>query len=152
TITVKNVGPSDATNVLVSDPTPPGLTLVSLVGACAVSPGCALTSGATATVTATFTVPPGYAGADPILNPVSVTSGVSDPNAANNTTRGSTSLGSPVADVSIAVTDNVTQVTAGTTTTYTITVTNAGPASAAGTHVVDAFDPAMFAGVQWQCA
>jgi uncharacterized repeat protein (TIGR01451 family) len=151
TITVTNRGPSDAANVLVSDPTPPGLTFVSLVGPCAVPPGCALLSGANATITATFHVPPAYAGADPIVNPVTVTSDTPDGNSANNTARATTSLGSPVADVSVAVTDNVTQVTAGTTTTYTITVTNTGPASAPGTQVVDTFDSSTFDSVQWQC-
>src|SRR5439155_24835108 len=42
-------------------------------------------------------------------------------------------------------------VTAGLTTTYTITITNAGPAPAPGSRVVDPFDPAAFASVQWQC-
>src|SRR5262249_52879264 len=39
TIAVTNRGPSDAANVLINDPTPVGLTLVSFTGPCAVAPG-----------------------------------------------------------------------------------------------------------------
>jgi uncharacterized repeat protein (TIGR01451 family) len=151
TITVTNRGPSDAINVLVADPTPSGLTLVSLTGACALAPGCALPAGGNTTVVATFNVPADFAGAGPIVNVAGVTSATADANTANNSARATTALGSPVADVSIAVTDNVTQVSGGTTTTYTITVTNAGPASAPGTQILDTFDPATFGSAQWQC-
>ena len=148
---MRNRGPSDADGVLVTDPTPAGLTLVSLNGPCTAAPGCSLLAGSSETATATFAIPPDYAGADPIVNLASVTSATPDPNTTRNTSRASSSLDTPVAAVSIAMTDNVTEVTAGLSTTYTITLTNDGPASALDTRVVDAFDPAAFASVQWQC-
>ena len=42
TITVTNTGPSDAANVVVRDPTPPGLTWVSTTGACTTPFPCTL--------------------------------------------------------------------------------------------------------------
>ena len=42
TITVTNIGPSDAANVVVRDPTPPGLTWVSTTGACTTPFPCAV--------------------------------------------------------------------------------------------------------------
>src|SRR5262249_28140743 len=63
-----------------------------------------------------------------------------------------TALDAPVVDLTLTKTNGVALLTAGLTTTYTITITNAGPASATGSRVVDRFDPALFANVQWQCA
>lgn len=55
------------------------------------------------------------------------------------------------ADVAVAMSANPPQYTAGAPLTYTITVSNAGPANSASTTVVDAF-PADFGGVAWTCA
>ena len=63
TITVTNDGPSVATNVVLADPTPPGLVFVSNSGACTTAFPCALGTlapGATRTVTTTFSVPSTY--------------------------------------------------------------------------------------------
>src|SRR5262249_17973260 len=153
TLVVTNRGPSDADSVLITDPTPVGLTLVGLTGACTVAPGCFLAVGASQTATATFGIPPDYAGHDPIINAAGVLSStVIEGNSRDNQALARTSLSSPVADLSIVKTNNATQVTAGLPTTYTITVTNAGPASAIGTTVVDQFDPTVFGSVQWQCS
>ena len=155
TIVLTNRGPSDADGIIVTDPIPPGLTLVSQIGVtgeCAAPPGCSVAAGASRTAIATFLVAPDYTGPDPIVNTVTVASAtVTDTATRNNTAAVATALGAPVADVSITKTNNVTEVTAGLPTTYTITVSNAGPASAAATRVTDAFDPAVFANVRWQC-
>jgi uncharacterized repeat protein (TIGR01451 family) len=155
TIAATNNGPSAATNVIVSNPTPAGLTLVSpLSGPCAAAPGCALAAGATQTLTVTFEVPPAYTGPDRITNVTSVTdANTPDPQPANNTDDATTSLDAPVVDLTLTKTDSVSQVTAGLTTTYTITVTNAGPAAAIGSRLVDQFATASFdvTNVQWQC-
>jgi uncharacterized repeat protein (TIGR01451 family) len=150
TIVATNRGPSDAGDVLVTDPAPPGLTLVSLDGPCTAPPGCSLPAGVSRTLTATFAIPPDYAGPDPIVNVASVASSTSDPNPARNSSQVTTSLNAPMADVAIAITDQVTEIAAGRIAIYTITVTNGGPATT-GTRVVDTFDPAAFGAVQWRC-
>src|SRR5262249_23434260 len=152
TITILNDGPSDAQNVVVADPTPAGLTLVTpLSGPCAAAPGCTIAAGGRQTLSITYSVPAAYVGPDPIVNAATASAGTTDPRAANNIGRATTSLLAPIADLSLTETNGVSQVTAGLVTTYTITVTNAGPASAPASRVVDQFDPAVFASVQWQC-
>src|SRR5690606_3654048 len=82
TIVVTNNGPSDAANVVVSDPTPAGLTFVSNAGACTTVFACNLgtvPAGASRTITTTFQVPADYSGASPIRNVASATS-PTDPN------------------------------------------------------------------------
>ncbi len=54
------------------------------------------------------------------------------------------------ADLSITVTDGVTQVATGGTTTYTVTVSNAGPDAIAGLQVVDSA-PAQMTFTGWTC-
>ena len=88
TITVTNTGPSNAANVVVRDPTPPGLTWVSTTGACTTPFPCTLgvvPAGGNLTITATFTVPPDYSGPSPIANVTDVSSTTVDTNTANNT-------------------------------------------------------------------
>ena len=63
----------------------------------------------------------------------------------------STALRASVADLAITNTNDVSSVVAGVTTTYTITVTNAGPATAADAVVTDIF-PSALTGVSWSCA
>ena len=53
-LTVRNAGPSTAAGVTLTNPTPPGLTLVSVTGAC----GTVTTPGATLTVNNSVTATP----------------------------------------------------------------------------------------------
>lgn len=136
TITVSDFGPANATGVVVSDPTPAGLTFVSASGGgCTVFPCTigALAIGPPVTITATFNVPANYAGTS-IINTASVTS-ASDPNAANNSASTTTTIASQ-ADVSITKT-GPPSVTVGSTISYTITVNNTGALAAANTFVND---------------
>jgi uncharacterized repeat protein (TIGR01451 family) len=55
------------------------------------------------------------------------------------------------ANVSTAITSPSTDYTAGSALQYTITISNAGPAGAPGTNVVDIF-PTAYTGVNWACA
>ena len=81
TITVTNAGPSDATGVTLTDPTPTGLTFVSNAGDCTTAFPCTLGTlppAATRTITATFAVPSGYTTPNPITNTATVSSPTPD--------------------------------------------------------------------------
>ena len=77
---MQNDGPSAATAVSLFDAVPPGLTQVSVTGACTSLP-CSLGSMAnddTRTVSVTYAIPVNYSGADPIVNRASVTTAAED--------------------------------------------------------------------------
>ncbi len=152
TVTVKNAGPSAADAVSLFDGTPPGLTLVSVTGACTVLP-CSLGTLAndeTRTVLVTYSIPANYS-LNTIVNTATVTTTSQDPLPDNNSASASTAIGAPVADLMITNTNGVSGVIVGTATTYTITVTNAGPSTAANAVVTDLF-PAGLTAVTWTCA
>jgi len=142
--------------VTLSDPTPAGLTFVSGGGPCASYP-CALgTVPAGGTIVAnpavTFAVPPGYTTPDPIVNTATVSSATTpDPATGNNAATAMSSIAAPVTDLGITKTNGTTTAVPGATTTYTITVTNAGPSNAIGATVTDTF-PAALTDVTWTCA
>ncbi len=139
TVTVTNNGPSDAAAVSVANVTPSGLTFVSNAGACTTAYPCSLGSvaaGATRVITTTFSVPSGYAGANPIVNTVTVSATTADPVAANNTASTSTPVAAGSANVQLTKTGPAT-VTPGQTVAFTVTVTNLGPSDAAGVSVAD---------------
>ena len=153
TITVTNAGPSDATGVTLTDPTPPGLTFVSNAGDCTTAFPCnlgTLPPAATRTITATFAVPSGYTTPNPIVNTATVSSPT--PPAVSTSATTNTPVAAPVTDLHITKTNGVDGVVAGLPTTYTITVTNPlGPSDAIGATVTDTF-PATLTGVTWTCA
>ncbi|MEO6689219.1 MAG: DUF11 domain-containing protein, partial [Dokdonella sp.] len=130
TLLVTNNGPDAATGVVLADPTPTGLTLVSADGPCAGGFPCALgtlANGASVSVNVTFAVPLNATAA--IVNTGSVTSATPDPNGNNNSSTVTTTVVPVVAasaDLVVAKTGPVT-VIAGSTITYTIMVTNNGP-------------------------
>src|SRR5262249_3099868 len=139
TLEVRNLGPSTAVQVAVSDATPTGLNLVSVSGACDTFP-CVLgdvpPGPQPQIVTVTFAVPLGYKAPDPIANTALVVSGTPDPNSSNN----SSTVQTPVNTAAdIAVTKTVTPATAsvGGTVTFTVTATNNGPNQATGVVITD---------------
>ena len=139
TITVTNTGPSDAAGVVVSDATPTGLVFMSNTGDCTTAFPCALgvvPAGATRTITATFTVPITYPGLGPIVNVASVSSSTPDDAAANNTATVETTLNRN-ADVAISKSVAPASVLVGQPTTFTVVVTNQGPARVTGLVVQD---------------
>ena len=153
TIEVTNNGPSVATSVTVDDTTPPGLTFVSNTGDCTTPFQCSLGTMApntSRTITSTFMVPAGYTTPDPIVNVVTATSQTVDPAPGNNTAEAAVSLNAPVAALAVTKSDGKTQVIAGTTTVYTITVSNPGPSAVTGVHVTDPL-PAELANASWTC-
>jgi uncharacterized repeat protein (TIGR01451 family) len=138
TINVSNFGPSGATGVTVSDPTPSGLTPVSVTGGgCSAFPCTigALAAGPPVTITATYNVPVTYSGPSPILNTATVTS-ASDPNLSNDSATASTTVASQ-SDLGITK-SGPPSVSTGQNITYTINVTNSGALAAANTFVSDA--------------
>jgi uncharacterized repeat protein (TIGR01451 family) len=89
---VTNSGPSAAANVVVTDVTPPGLTLMAISGACSGFP-CSLgtlVSGQTATLTVLYSVAANLTGV--VNNTASVSSTTADPSLGNNTAQGVTTL------------------------------------------------------------
>ncbi len=154
TIDVTNKGPSTATSVVVADPPPTGLAFVSNSGACLTPFPCSLGTlapGATATITTTFHVPSGYTTPDPIVNQASVSSATPDPTPGNDTARSEASVATRVARLAIAKSNGVTSIVPGTVTTYTITVSNAGPSDVAGVSVADSA-PAALENPSWTCS
>ena len=94
--------------------------------------------------TATFTVPAliSTAASGTVTNTASVSPppGVIDPTSTNDSavdTDSVTPVATPTADLSVTKTNGVTLVSAGTTTTYTVVVSNAGPDAANGAIVMD---------------
>ena len=139
TITVVNAGPSAATNVVVTDLLPPGLAFVSALpstGTYVSGTGIwtigSMANGATATlsVTATVTANGTY------VNLAQKTGETEfDPNTGNDQASAVVVAGGggPVlADLSIQKTDSPDPVFAGQPLTYTLLVTNHGPADADG--------------------
>lgn len=145
TLTVTNAGPAPTSDVNLSDQLPEGVRLVQATasqGVC--SSGyqyvrCALETldgGRTATVT--ITVNAVWAGS--IYNTASVVGREYDPYEGNNSATAVTDVrsgGQYGADLSVANSVDRGSATAGDSLTYTITVTNAGPAVAVGTHLND---------------
>jgi uncharacterized repeat protein (TIGR01451 family) len=136
TILVTNLGPSTASNVVVSDTLPAGAVFLSASGGGIHSNGvvtwpalAALTNTAASNYTVTVQMPP----SGPATNRAAATHSTPDPNPANNdgssaSSRVVTTI-IPAADVAVLKT-GPDSVIAGSNLTYTITVTNLGPSAA----------------------
>ncbi len=139
TITVTSNGPSPASNVIVSDPTPANMTWVSNSGNCTTAFPCSLgtlNSGVTKTITATYTIT-GGAGTN-ITNTATVSTSTPESTTANNS--GSATVFVDLADLAITKTGPATA-QAGGDISFTITVANGGQ-SAANNVVVNDPTPA----------
>ena len=158
TITVTNAGPSDATNVVVTDALDPALLsptyTVEINGGAPSAPAAwtgsvnlgTLSPGDTVHVVITATVDPATPDGTILANTATVASSTSDPNPGNNTDSVDTTVKAE-ADLAVTKTDGVTKVTAGLSTgTYIVTVTNAGPSAATGVKLTDTFPPGFTAG------
>ncbi|MEO8503891.1 MAG: hypothetical protein ABI609_08355 [Acidobacteriota bacterium] len=159
TITASNAGPSNATGSTVADTFPASLTCTwTCVGAgggtCTASgsgninDSANLPSGASVTYTASCTISGAATGTLSNTSTVTAPAGVTDPTPGNNSATDSDTLGAS-ADLSITKTDGVTTATAGGSTTYTITASNAGPSNATGATVADTFPASLTC--TWTC-
>jgi uncharacterized repeat protein (TIGR01451 family) len=160
TIRVTNLGPSNVTGATVADTFPGIFTGVTFT---ATQSGGA--SGFTATGTGkindTVTMPTGSvitykatgkvnsAATGTLSNTATVTasSGVPDPNTANNTATDSDTI-TLSADLKVSVNDGKTATVAGRMNTYTIVLTNGGPSNVSGAVINDSF-PSTFTGVTY---
>jgi len=163
TITVShNAGLADAPGVRVVDVFPSAITgtfwncLEDGGGSCGSASGSGdidtfvdLTMGTSVTFVAVGSVT--ASGGDGVTNTVVVEASPVAPDTylANNSAT-DTDLWLP-ADVGVTKDDGVSGVTLGQQLTYTITVSNAGPADAPGVRVTDAF-PAALSGISWSCS
>ncbi len=137
TATVTNAGPSDATAVVVSLPTPTGTSFVSGTvtggGSCAAGISCTISGsmapGSSRTVTITVLVAASVLDGTVINATATVTAGSPDPNGGNNSASTTTNV-IAVADLVINLTASVPQVLINVPMTFTATSTNNGPSDA----------------------
>jgi uncharacterized repeat protein (TIGR01451 family)/fimbrial isopeptide formation D2 family protein len=138
TIGVRNLGPSDATGVKLSDPLPAETTFVS-------APGCTESSGTVECVVGDlavndseeFTVTVRLApDAGPVSNTVTVSGTTPDPNPSNDT---ATVNFNSVQEADMAITKQAAPgtINQGQTSTFTLVVTNNGPSMAESVKVDD---------------
>jgi uncharacterized repeat protein (TIGR01451 family)/uncharacterized protein (TIGR03382 family) len=97
TVSVQNNGPTDASDVVVRNTTPPGLAFLSNTGACTTPFPCSLgtvhpTASDTRTITSQYSIPAGYMSPNPIQDTVTVESSSPDPNSNNNSASASTTI------------------------------------------------------------
>ncbi len=159
TITASNAGPSNASGATVADTFPASLTCnwtcagagggtCTAAGAGNINDSANLPSGGSVTYTAVCTISGAATGTLSNTATVAAPGGVTDPTPGNNSATDSDTLGAS-ADLSITKTDGVTTATAGGSTTYTITASNAGPSNATGATVADTFPASLTC--NWTC-
>lgn len=139
TITARNIGPANATNVQVYDLLPPNLTFVSAsatAGSYNKDTGIFAIGNLNAGSTTTLTIVATINGAGPIQNTATILGAQSDPDLSNNTS--AVIINSAVSDLSVTKTVNqAPEYRVGDEVTYTIQVTNNGPAPALNVSVTE---------------
>jgi uncharacterized repeat protein (TIGR01451 family) len=150
TISVTNLGPNPAQSVTMADPLPAGLVFVSASATLGtyntpnwVIPNLAVNAAQTLTLVATVANGPSTTNTLTIVNSASVTGSnvagtttvipLTDPVSSNNQGTATVTV-SPSVNLGISKTNGVNTLVAGSTTTYTITVSNISP----GFNVVNA--------------
>jgi uncharacterized repeat protein (TIGR01451 family) len=153
TIVVTNNGPATSSNVTMTDTLPANTTVVSITppstptgwtcpaasGGTQTCTNSSLGASTTSTFTLVLNVTSGTAPKTAIMNSAAISSSsTTDPNSANNSASTTAYVASPTqADVAIVKTASPEPVDQGTNLTYTLQVTNNGPAVATGVAVTD---------------
>jgi uncharacterized repeat protein (TIGR01451 family) len=158
TIVVSNAGPNTAVAQTVTDNFPATITSVSWTAVPSAGSSVAATSG-TGNIATTVTLLPGgsvtftavahisASATGTLTNTATVAVPPGDNTPADNSATDTDTL-TPQADLAITKTDKVTSVVPGTSTTYTIVVSNAGPSTAVAQAVTDNF-PSAITAVSW---
>jgi uncharacterized repeat protein (TIGR01451 family) len=145
TITVTNQGPSDNAGYTLTDVLPADTTFVSASGACADSDpsgtvtctSTGLAAGASDVFTITVHIASGFTDGGTLSNTAAIaTNATPDPDSSNDSATSTTTVNRS-ADVADLKVDTEDPVTAGTSLTYTIIVTNNGPSDAASVTLTD---------------
>jgi uncharacterized repeat protein (TIGR01451 family) len=155
TIVVSNAGPAAVTGASLTDSFPASLAGITFTatasggatgftasGSGNLNETVNLPAGSSITYTLIGTINPAVTGT--LINTAAVTApvGVNDPNLANNAATDTDTLFTQ-ADLQITNTDNQTSAVPGTTETYTIVVTNAGPSNISGASITDSLPAAL---------
>jgi len=148
TLTVTNYGPSTSSNVVVTDLLPAGTVLAStnasqgtitnVAGLVTWQVGSLTNSAIAMLALVVQTSVPG-----PITNSATVSAATSDPNLDDNSASVVTTIIAPTADLALGLADSPDPVLTGYNLTYTLTVSNLGPATATGVMVVDTLPPTV---------
>ncbi|MER6911239.1 hypothetical protein ABT354_06160 [Streptomyces sp. NPDC000594] len=147
-VTALNNGPSNTTNVRITDTLPVGLTFVSSADGCTASGrnlACptrpSLPSGTSVSWTFRVLLDPSYTGdGSDLVNTATASHDVTDPNTANNTATAIPPGGVtvPRADLrTVKRTVTSTPIAPGQTFEFTVTVTNGGPSTARQVRLTD---------------
>ncbi len=138
TITVKNNGPSDASNIKIEDTLPSGISFISASTGCSEAAGvvtCDIASLAKGVSTSVqVVIKPSVP--ETITNKVTVSATEFDPVITNNSASEDTVV-KAVADLSITQTDDPDPVYSGSNVTYTLKVTNNGINTASNIKITD---------------
>jgi len=154
TITLTNAGPSAAAAVTLTDALPASLRFASLTspaGWSCTTPAagqagtvsCQRPSMAVGSAVFTLVADVAADASGSVTNTASATSTTSDPVPGNGSATATTTVSAPQADLSVMLVDAPDPVEAGGALTYTITLANAGPDSAASVTLTDALPSAV---------
>ena len=167
TIDVTNPGPSDVVGATVTDPVLSAAQVASAVWTCVAAGGATCTAGPVAgnlndtinipvggeaTYTLTATLRSNAAGSLSNTASIAPPAGTTDPGPGANSATDTDAAGARVSDLAITKTDGVSTYTPGGTVSYTIVVSNAGPADALGATVTDSvLSLPQVASASWTC-